>query len=784
MRRFCFVALWLGLIWAGCAAAQPQPPADPAAVERELRDAQTALSRNIPDAELTRLRERALDLEAQMNAAADALGPQLTATRAKLDELGPPPKGTPEAPDIRAQRQTLTAQAARLDAAAKRSRLVALEAEQVADRASELRRSRFNAEISSRSAGLLSPAFWRDMAASAPADLRRLGRGWTTFRAGAGGASGAKLAGLALGLAWALVLLFPVRHGIERLARRRLATHTPATRLRRSSLAVFVVVVGALTPLLAIAGLVQSVIWTGALPPGSRAAEAALTATAVGAYVTALGRALLLPGRESWRLLDVPETTAWALRRYPAAAGLAAAFGAVLDLGGRAAGLSLPASVAAGALATVVYCVVGAAFLLQLGRIRRRAAAPSPWWALTICAWAVLLTALGALVSGYLALAGAITRQAVWAGIVAGTAYLLVTFVDDAARTLLNGESGFGRRAALSLGVRPVMVDQAGVLVSGALRVVLLLLAVGLIIVPFGGEVSGLTDGLQRAVTGFSVGGTRISLGAVATALFCFVLGVGLARAFQRWLERTYLPTTDLDVGLRHSLSTLVGYCGLVAAVVWSVSALGVSMQRLALVASALSVGIGFGLQAIVQNFVSGLILLAERPVKVGDWISVGGQEGDVRRINVRATEIQTPDRSTLLVPNSELITKTVLNRTLAAPIGRVQIDLDVDLASDPAVVRDAILGAFTDEPAVLRQPEPAVFLDAVLPAGLHFKAFAHVAGPRDAYPVRSRLLFDILARFRDRDVRLARPDWGPPGPAGPPPPPAEPPRMPPAGAG
>ncbi|NEK65268.1 MAG: mechanosensitive ion channel, partial [Xanthomonas perforans] len=106
---------------------------------------------------------------------------------------------------------------------------------------------------------------------------------------------------------------------------------------------------------------------------------------------------------------------------------------------------------------------------------------------------------------------------------------------------------------------------------------------------------------------------------------------------------------------------------------------------RLALVLSALSVGIGFGLQAITQNFVSGLILLAERPVKIGDWVRIGDQEGDVRKISVRATEIQVGDRSTLIVPNSELITKSVRNMTLSNPMGRVQLQFSVPLETDVA---------------------------------------------------------------------------------------------------
>src|SRR5690606_16166417 len=121
---------------------------------------------------------------------------------------------------------------------------------------------------------------------------------------------------------------------------------------------------------------------------------------------------------------------------------------------------------------------------------------------------------------------------------------------------------------------------------------------------------------------------------------------------------------------MRSSAARLVSYVGYVAAVVVALSAAGIGFDRMAWIVSALSVGIGFGLQAVVQNFVSGLLLLAERPIKVGDWVSLGTDvEGNVRRINARATEIERFDRSTVIVPNSEFITKVVRNVTLSEPL-------------------------------------------------------------------------------------------------------------------
>jgi len=163
-------------------------------------------------------------------------------------------------------------------------------------------------------------------------------------------------------------------------------------------------------------------------------------------------------------------------------------------------------------------------------------------------------------------------------------------------------------------------------------------------------------------------------------------------------------------------------------------------------------------LQAVVQNFVSGLILLAERPVKVGDWVSLGGVEGDIRRINVRATEIQLGDRSTVIVPNSEFITKTVRNVTLANPLGLVQLKLPLPLSTDADEARALILAAFVENRDVLDTPAPSVQLDGIDNGYLMFNATGYVGSPRLAYGVRSNLLFDLLKRLHAANMPISKP--------------------------
>ena len=164
-------------------------------------------------------------------------------------------------------------------------------------------------------------------------------------------------------------------------------------------------------------------------------------------------------------------------------------------------------------------------------------------------------------------------------------------------------------------------------------------------------------DTLRRLAFGFRIGELTVSFGAVFTAVVILLVALIITRALQSWLERQILPRTELEPSLQQSIAAIFGYVGVITAIVLALSQLGIDLQKVALIAGALSVGIGFGLQSIVSNFISGLILLAERPIRVGDLVVVKGEEGYVRRIRVRATEIETFERASVIIPNAEFIT-------------------------------------------------------------------------------------------------------------------------------
>jgi potassium efflux system protein len=255
-------------------------------------------------------------------------------------------------------------------------------------------------------------------------------------------------------------------------------------------------------------------------------------------------------------------------------------------------------------------------------------------------------------------------------------------------------------------------------------------------------------------VTSFKLGGVVVSPPAIAAAIGLFVAGLLLTRMFRRWLETRYLPRTRLDRGLSATIASGISYLGGLLALIVASSYLGLKLTQVTLIASALTVGIGFGLQAVIQNFVAGIILLAGRPIRVGDWIAVAGLEGDVQRINVRATEVKLFDGSVLIVPNSELVTKPVRNVTWGTTKGQVRITFIVGYDADLDVVAAALMEAMKQTRGVLKEPAPAVAVTDFLDAGAAFVGTASIASPRSGQKIKSDILLELSRRLRAAGIR------------------------------
>jgi potassium efflux system protein len=263
-------------------------------------------------------------------------------------------------------------------------------------------------------------------------------------------------------------------------------------------------------------------------------------------------------------------------------------------------------------------------------------------------------------------------------------------------------------------------------------------------------------------IDGFQIGAATIVPSRLVGALALFVILLLFARWLRRQMGDLWLTRTTLDKGARQSIVTLSTYAIIGAAVLLALSIIGVDFQNLAIIAGALSVGIGFGLQNIINNFVSGLILLFERPVRPGDWVVVGGTEGYVKRVSIRYTLIQTFDRADVLVPNSELISNQVTNWMFRDSLGRVIVPVGVAYGTDTLKVKEILLKTAKEHPLVLigdsNVSDPKVLFIGFGDSSLNFELRCFIKDVDYRLSTRSDLLFAIDAVFKQEGIEIPFP--------------------------
>ncbi|MFM8445318.1 MAG: mechanosensitive ion channel domain-containing protein [Methylococcus sp.] len=279
--------------------------------------------------------------------------------------------------------------------------------------------------------------------------------------------------------------------------------------------------------------------------------------------------------------------------------------------------------------------------------------------------------------------------------------------------------------------------------------------------------------GLRLVNHQFTLVHTPISVRAVLTALLLLLGGYGLTRAVKLLLETELFPRWQLPVGLPFAVSALTRYTIGLVAVLLAVRELGIDLTRLGLLAGALGVGIGFGLQNIFNNFVSGLILLLEQPVNVGDVIQVDKVDGVVKRIGIRSSTVRTLQGAEIILPNAELIARDVINWTLSDRRRRLEIEIGVDYRSEPDRVIALLEGLARAAPAVLDNPEPFAILEKFGESALEFRLYVWIEHYEDNLQIGSDLRRAILNALRtagigipypQRDVHIRRGDAEPGG--------------------
>lgn len=706
-----------------------------------------------------RLAETRIELEAlarQVLAASVAFRPRLQEINARLEQIGAPPgEGLPPEPEITSrERADLLRQKAEINALIGVAETLSVQINRLIEEIGALRRDLFARTLSKRYdiGSALNAATLDDLRAEVVA-LQRTVTAWLRF------VVAFKLQSVLLATLLAVAAAAVLSLGGRRLFGTMMEAGRDAapSYLSRLSVAFWSTLMPSATLLVFLSATYYLYDTFNILRVDVGLMLSSLfQVIAIVFFVDRLARAALGPDRPNWRL--VPVDTLSARRLYWLAWLTAVTTGAdfVLNRVNHAMGSPLSLTIAKSFVATVIVGLL--LVLVGLVRPAQEDGAPRRFRWINWIFLALGIGTMAAALLGYIGFARFVSQQIVVTGAIASTMY--IGFLSAGA---ISGEGAFVRTAlgdALNRRFKlgETALDQLGLTASIATYVLVVCIGVPLVLLQWGFQWGDITTWAHRLATNITIGTVSFSLVGIATGIIVFFVGYFVTRGFQGWLDGSVLARGKVDPGLRNSIRTAVGYAGIGLAALVGISAAGIDLSNFALVAGALSLGIGFGLQNIVSNFVSGLILLAERPFKAGDWIVAGPVSGTVKRISVRATEIETFQRQTVILPNSELINAAVGNWTHKNKLGRIEIKVGAAYGSDPRTVHALLLDIARSHPMVLKNPEPFVFFANFGPTALEFEIRLFLADITGGLTVQNDIRFAIIEAFAKEGIDIPFP--------------------------
>jgi small-conductance mechanosensitive channel len=718
--------------------------------------------------------------------------------QAQLDALGPGPKeGETEDPGVASQRAELQKQIDDVRAIGSKAELAFTRADRLLERIATARRRQFSDQLMTRGPTPLAPGNWIEAGESAVATSTKIlgevrGKEKAESRQRIWRESGA----IALAaLLFALVIMVVARRAALQWLYRILGTWIPLapnanegsegtdisslpsstesesiqaakSRTTRLMVGIGVTLTRLATPLLA---LFAAQFALDKLQIFGEVGTTVLNGLVAGATILAIGYAIVFaffaPQEPRLRLSLLDNKMSRSAARYSMLIALAMALNEALVNVGQQLGWPL------GALAVVNAGIIfgGSVALWRLARVAAKGDAADElttldaasseeseqWLSLGAgrivrrMAYAVSIAAPLLALAGYFALSRYVFYGALLSGAVVAAGVLLFSVAKE-------GTSALSEATRDSKNEKKIDEDdKEGGLLPVFVGFVLILLALPILALIWGATRDDLGEVYFALTNGFTIGDSTFRPGDILIAAIVFGAGLFLTRIVQAIMRRTVMPRTRLDTGARSSIVSGLGYVGFFVAVLVAISAGGLDLTNLAFLGAALGVGIGFGLQNIVNNFVSGIILLIERPIKVGDWIEVAGTHGIVQKVNVRSTEIKTFDKASYIVPNSELISGAVMNMTHGDLMGRVIAPVGVAYGTDTRKVEKILLEILRAHPMVLRNPPPQVVFKGFGADSLDFEARGFLRDVNWILATHSDLNFEIDRRFREENVEI-----------------------------
>jgi small-conductance mechanosensitive channel len=763
------LALILLALWAlafPAAAQDPSPNGSPIVREQRavldnLRLRTDQLEKQIAansedDARLVDTRLQLEETERELLQSSVAYRPRLAEINARLDQLGPvPAEGQPPEPDLVAsERQALVAEKAEINAALGVAEDQSIRINTLITRITEMRRDLFSRLLTRRyDIGTALAGEVAEAAKGETGELYRTVSSWLRF------VVQFKLRSVLFATFFALLAAAILSIGGRRLFGRMFVADGDVENpsyLSRLSVAFWSTLVptAALAVFLATTYLLYDYFGVLRGDIGTMMTSLFIVIGLV-FFVHRLGSSVLSPRLPNWRLIAVDTRAArlllWLVSATAVFTGIDVFLNTVYTVLDSPLSLTVGESLIATVLTGILVVLIGLVrpFTGDDGRPRR--------WHPLLRSTLFLLggVTIAAALFGYIGFARFLSAQIVVTGAVLATMYIGYLSARAVAEEGAFGNTALGRRFEGRFSLDAATLDQLALVISIAINILILMVGVPLILFLWGFQPGDIQAWLYNAANGITIGSFTISFTGIFSGILVFILGYFLTRWFQGWLDGSVMARGKVDAGVRNSIRTVIGYAGLAIAALVGVSAAGIDLSNFALIAGGLSLGIGFGLQNVVSNFVSGLILLAERPFKAGDWIVAGAVSGMVKKISVRATEIETFQRQTVILPNSDLINSAVGNWTHRNKLGRMDITVSIAYDGDAKRAHEVMLEIAREHPLVLKNPEPFVLFANFGPAGLEFEIRVFLADILNGNAAQNDIRFAIFEAFERENILI-----------------------------